>query len=68
MTASLFQNWLVSFDNEMDKMKRKTIFFLDNCCAHKVRVRLENVALHFLPPNTTAILQPYVNFMCAIII
>ena len=27
MTASLFQNWLVSFDNEMDKMKRKAILF-----------------------------------------
>lgn len=58
MTANFFQNWLVSFDNEMSKMKRKAILFIDNCTAHKVNVRLENVAIHFLPPNTTAILQP----------
>ena len=58
MTASLFQNWLVSFDKEMNKMKREAALFLDNFCAHKVKVKLENVALHFLPPNTTAILQP----------
>ena len=61
MTASLFQNWLVPIDNEMNKMKRKQSFFfflLGNCCALKANVRLENVALNFLPPNTTAILQP----------
>ena len=58
MTASLFQNCLASFDNEMNKMKRKVILVLDNCCSHKVNVRLENVALYFLPPNITTILQP----------
>ena len=58
MTASLFQNWLVSFDNKMNKMKRKAILFLDNSCAHKVNVRLEKVALHFWPPNTSTILHP----------
>ena len=47
MIASLFQNWLVSFDNEMNKMKRKAILFLDNFCVHKVNLRLENVSLHF---------------------
>ena len=57
MTATLFQNLFVSVDNKMNKMKRKPILFLDNCFAHKVNVRLENVALHFWPPNTTAILQ-----------
>ena len=56
MTANLFQNWFVSFDNEINKMTRKAIHFLDNCCAYKVNVRLKNVALQFLFPNTTAIL------------
>ena len=36
------------------KWKEKLSFFLHNCCACKVNVRLENVSLWFLPPNTTA--------------
>ena len=50
-TASLFQTWLASFDNEMNKMKRKAFLSLDNCCAYKVNVRQEHVALHFLPAS-----------------
>ena len=52
MTATLFQKCLVSFDNEI---RWKAIFILNNCC---VNVWLENIALHFEPPNTIAILQP----------
>uniref|UniRef100_G3MM83 HTH CENPB-type domain-containing protein n=1 Tax=Amblyomma maculatum TaxID=34609 RepID=G3MM83_AMBMU len=58
MTRDLFQEWLLEFDGLMEQKKRKVVLVLDNCTAHSVSVKLTSVELLFLPPNTTAGLQP----------
>lgn len=58
MTKDIFSKWLVQTDKEMQKKKKKILLLLDNCAAHVVDVRLENIRLEFLPPNCTAVLQP----------
>ena len=47
-----------SFDQKMVQQKRKVLLFVDNCPAHPIVPRLQAVAVHFLPPNTTSVLQP----------
>ena len=42
----------------MAQQKWKVLLFADNCPAHPVVTRLKAVAVHFLLPNTTAVLQP----------
>ena len=55
MTAEIWKEWLQSMDK---KRKQKMFLFADNCPAHPVVTRLKAVAVHFLLPNTTAVLQP----------
>lgn len=40
--------------------KRKILLLVDNCAAHPLTAisKLGNIRLHFLPPNTTSIVQP----------
>ena len=47
MTNKIFKNWLMSWDEELTKTKKKALLFIDNCPAH-----------NSLPPNTTSALQP----------
>ena len=42
----------------MKLQKRKVLLFIDNCPAHPSLPGLNAVTVHFLPPNTTAVLQP----------
>ena len=42
---------------EVRSEKRHILLFIDNCTAHP-EVHLSNIKLIFLPPNTTARLQP----------
>src|SRR6185437_1821056 len=61
MLATLFQEWLQKFDQEvgMKHNKQRVLLLLDNCTSHKLgNLVLENVEVHFLPPNTTSKLQP----------
>ncbi|KAM7309540.1 tigger transposable element-derived protein 6-like [Ixodes scapularis] len=58
MTRDLFEEWLLEFDGAMEKQKRKVVLLLDNCSAHNVSPKLTSVEVMFLPPNTTAGLQP----------
>ena len=58
MTSVVFTDWLKDFDRSMIQQKRKVLLLLDNAASHKVPEDLENVQVHFLPPNTTAHLQP----------
>lgn len=58
MTRDIFTKWLTDFDKAMDKKKRKVLLLLDNCSAHHVNAHLSAVEVLFLPPNTTAKLQP----------
>ncbi|BFZ00203.1 hypothetical protein BsWGS_03243 [Bradybaena similaris] len=57
MTAAIFEDWLKSFDRKMQKKKRHIILFVDNATCHP-KIELQNVKLQFLPPNTTALVQP----------
>ncbi|XP_072161219.1 tigger transposable element-derived protein 6-like [Bemisia tabaci] len=58
MTGELFSKWLVDFDKEMTKEKRKILLIIDNCTAHNVDPTLNSIELLYLPPNTTSKLQP----------
>ena len=54
MTSYLFGEWLVSFDNSMKQKGRNVLLLMDNVASHFPDVQLENVRLHYLPPNTTS--------------
>ncbi|XP_062578214.1 tigger transposable element-derived protein 6-like [Saccostrea cucullata] len=59
MTSELFQEWLRDFDRQMRVAGRNVILLVDNAASHSQGdVVLRNVTLHFLPPNTTAHIQP----------
>jgi hypothetical protein len=57
MTSTIFQTCMESFDFKMKKENRKVLMFLDNASSHP-DIMLENVKFAYLPPNTTAKLQP----------
>ena len=58
MTSQIWEEWLRSFDKKMARQKRRVLLFADNCPAHPVVPGLKAVTVHFLLPNTTAVLQP----------
>lgn len=58
MTRQLFTEWLQAWDAELGKSGRHACLLVDNCSAHHTTCELENIALKFLPANTTAKLQP----------
>ncbi|XP_064461997.1 tigger transposable element-derived protein 6-like [Ornithodoros turicata] len=58
MTRDLFAEWLVEFDRDMARQKRKVLLVLDNCAAHHVKPSLAAVTVLFLPPNATSKIQP----------
>ena len=57
MTGQLFKQWLDKVNNRMIQQHRSILLFIDNCSAHP-DVICSNIKLVFLPPNTTAKLQP----------
>ncbi|GBN09919.1 Tigger transposable element-derived protein 6 [Araneus ventricosus] len=58
MTTDIMSNWLVELDNKIKKQKRKSILIMDNGTSHPDDLKLKNINLVFLPPNTTSKLQP----------
>ena len=61
MNASIFEEYLLSFNNEMKKKNRNSLLILDNCSAHVLASRkttLSNVKIIFIRPNLTSVLQP----------
>jgi hypothetical protein len=58
MTSAIFDSWLQEFDRKMGNQKRKVFLLLDNASWHSQDLKLQNVKLIFLPPNTTSVLQP----------
>ena len=58
MTRDLFTEWLENFERTMRSKKRKILLLLDNATSHEVPEDLQNVRVHFLPPNMTSHLQP----------
>ncbi|RHY15927.1 hypothetical protein DYB32_010699, partial [Aphanomyces invadans] len=58
MTSSIFVEWLKTFNESMVAQDRKVLLLVDNASSHKLPETLLNVNVRFLPPNTTAYLQP----------
>lgn len=58
MTGLLFIEWLTEFNSQMRLQGRHIVLLLDNAGSHTVPPPLSNIKVHFLPPNTTAHLQP----------
>ena len=58
MTGYSFLQWIKKVNQGMKSQKRKILLFLDNATSHSDSLKLSNVTLHFLPPNTTSKLQP----------
>lgn len=57
MTSEIFAAWLQKIDKNFAIKERKVALVLDNCTAHP-HIKLKNIELIFLPPNTTSVLQP----------
>ncbi|XP_037523566.1 tigger transposable element-derived protein 4-like [Rhipicephalus sanguineus] len=58
MMGEIFRKWLTDLDKEMFAKKRKVLLLLVNCSAHHVNTHLRAVEILFLPPDTTAKMQP----------
>jgi hypothetical protein len=59
MTTGVFQEWLSSFDRRMRLKGRHVILLVDNATSHSTDgMRLTNVTVKFLRPNTTSHIQP----------
>src|SRR5437764_771162 len=59
MQVSIWNEYLIKLDTQMRLQHRKILLLVDNAPVHVIKknVNLTNVAVHFLPPNTTAHLQ-----------
>ncbi|CAB4422557.1 unnamed protein product [Rhizophagus irregularis] len=59
MQVSIWNDYLTKLDKQMRLRRRKILLLVDNAPVHVINenVNLTNVAVHFLPPNTTAHLQ-----------
>jgi hypothetical protein len=57
MTSNIFTEMIQILDKKFRLNNRKVIMILDNCSSHP-NLKLTNIELLFLPPNTTAKLQP----------
>jgi len=60
MQSSIFFNWLGKLNADLRKKGQKILLLLDNASVHTLEegFSFSNITLHYLPPNTTAHLQP----------
>ena len=60
MQVSIWNDYLTKLDKKMRLQNRHILLLADNAPVHIIdeNVNLTNVTVHFLPPNTTAHLQP----------
>lgn len=58
MTSTIFTDFLQSWDKSLRLQGRSIVLLVDNCSAHPNVTGLVCIKLEFLPPNTTATLQP----------
>ncbi|RLN77720.1 hypothetical protein DYB28_003682 [Aphanomyces astaci] len=58
MTSNVFAHWVEGFNKAMHEQRRYVLLLLENASAHRKEGQLSNVAIHMLPANTTAFLQP----------
>nr|XP_054933900.1 tigger transposable element-derived protein 4-like [Dermacentor andersoni] len=53
-----FESYVRRLDRKFELQNRRVVLFIDNCAAHGHIKNLKAVQLEFMPPNTTAVLQP----------
>lgn len=58
MTSSIFNSWLLKFDQKMDAQNRHVLLFVDNASCHTKVPALKATKVVFFPPNATSHLQP----------
>ncbi|CAB4406977.1 unnamed protein product [Rhizophagus irregularis] len=60
MQVSIWNDYLTKLDRQMRLQNHHILLLVDNAPVHIINetTNLTNVAVHFLPPNTTAHLQP----------
>jgi hypothetical protein len=60
MTSAIFEDFLRQWDEDLKCKKLRIALILDNCPAHPSTYNppLKNIELVFLPPKTTAMIQP----------
>ncbi|GBB96436.1 hypothetical protein RclHR1_27540002 [Rhizophagus clarus] len=60
MQVSIWNDWIRKFDAQMRLKGRNILLLIDNAPVHALYegVELTNIKIEFLPPNTTAHLQP----------
>jgi len=49
MTGDIFTSWLLEWDDELKRQKRKILLILDNCPGHKTNFKPSYIELLFLP-------------------
>ena len=57
MTGPVFDLWLTDWNNNLIKQNCYVLLLIDNAPAHVIG-EYSNIRIQFLPPNTTAKLQP----------
>lgn len=58
ITFTIYVVYLKSFKDKMRRAKRNIIIFVDNRAAHSKDMKnLCNIKVHFLPSNSTSVLQ-----------
>lgn len=58
MTGTVFAEWLSKWNSCLLREKRKVLLLIDNAPCHIVPEDYSNIHIQFLPPNTTAKIQP----------
>ena len=59
MQTSIWNDYLKKLNRKMHNANRKILLLVDNAPTHNLLdIELTNVVIHYLPPNTTAFLQP----------
>ncbi|GBL80488.1 Tigger transposable element-derived protein 6 [Araneus ventricosus] len=54
MARRIFENYLRKLDRQMRSQKRKILLFVDQCTAHIVDLKLQNIRVEFFPANCTS--------------
>ena len=58
MKSEIFNQWLSEWNSRLQRQSRRILMMIDNCPAHKLIGNYTNIDIHFLPANTTSVLQP----------
>lgn len=58
MTSDIFADHIKKWDKSLRLQGRSILLLVDNCTAHPKIQDLSSIRLEYLPPNTTATLQP----------